>query len=76
MLEVPLHTGLEHPHLAWIALPGIVSFTGGLIGADSPGDRYPGSATPEPWNRRAPAITGLVAKGAPRRSAVACLQSK
>lgn len=31
MFDVVLHTGLEHPSLAWILVPTILAFFGGLL---------------------------------------------
>ena len=30
MLEVPLHTGVEHPNLLWILVASFLSFVAGL----------------------------------------------
>lgn len=31
MLEVPLHVGAEHPHLAWVLIPSLVAVVVGLL---------------------------------------------
>lgn len=41
MIEIPLHVGIEHPNLLWIAVPSLLSFAAGLglglfAGTDSP----------------------------------------
>ncbi|RKD88871.1 hypothetical protein ATJ93_3682 [Halopiger aswanensis] len=46
MLEIPLHTGSEHPDLLWILIPSILSFVAGL-GLGSVTDRIRNWLSPD-----------------------------
>ena len=46
MLDVPLHTGAQHPDLLWVLVPSILSFATGL-GLGSSSDRLRSWIRPE-----------------------------
>jgi hypothetical protein len=49
MLELLLHTGIDHPNVLWIVVPALVSFAAGVglerVRADQGPDRRPGESS-------------------------------